>query len=82
MIDYLINGKLFRTKVLPLQICELQSICSLLPPIQSFPSIFAVEFEQALFLNFSPPPHALEHVDQAPQADQAPITKCVSGNKI
>ena len=50
--------------------------------MQSFPSIFAVELEQVLFLNFSPPPHALEHADHAPQADQAPIAKCVRGNKI
>ena len=73
-----------QSKILPLQICELQSICCLISPMQSFPSIFIVpvELEQVLFLNFSPPPHALEHADHAPQADQAPIAKCASGNKI
>ena len=80
MID--ITTNCLETNVLPLQICELQSICSFIPPIQCFPSIFAVEFEQVLFLNFSPPPHALEHADHAPQADQAPITEFVSENKI
>ena len=71
-----------KSKILPLQICELQSICCLISPMQSFPSIFAVELEHVLFLNFSPPPHALEHADHAPQADQAPIAKFVSGHKI